>query len=386
MSRTEFTEILEICIRRIEAGRTIDEAIADYPSEKEDLRALLQLALDARPQGRAMNVPSSAQVNSRKRFLAQAQQMQQRPRPASLWSLLNFLRVNAGQIAFGLAAVALLFVALGSVQALPGDGLYPVKLAAEQAEVSLAGSSAERVTLESSYDYRRAEEVVQMILLKRTGRVRFGGYLNQTGTGSLDVVSIPLVINQQLDQQARGFINAYVEITGNLGADGKVMVDTLEPRLETLVGTIERLDAGEWLVGEKLVKITAASQISGSPQVGSRVTLQTAQLRDSQQVLAVSGEVAVETPSATPQPSQPQEKTIATPLPAAVTNTPTNTSESQPVEITQEPADDHEDKPDEKTVEPEDNSGSGSEPDPTADDSSTKESDDHSGSGSGSDD
>lgn len=335
MNRSEMAQILEICFQRVKAGRTIDDAIADYPAQSEELRQLLHIMLEAEPQASEMGIPSSAQLNSRKRFLTQAEQKQQRSGAATLWGLLRFLRVNAGQIAFGLAAVILLLVALGSTGALPGGRLSPIEPAAEQPATHVANDPISQ----------RAEEVVQMIQRRQTGKVNFDGYLNKTGQEVLVVANIPLTLSQPLEQQAQNLLNVYVEVTGDLGADGKVTVEKLDPRLTILSGTIEQMSVEAWRVGGKSVKITAASQISGTPGLGSQVILRTAQIKDSQQVLAVSGEVVSSTataarPSVTPRPTMTPSVTPT--QTAAPTSTPAVTSDDPP-ESTHEPEDEEDD-------------------------------------------
>lgn len=374
MRHMQMAEIFEICLQRVKAGRTIDEAVADYPAQAEELRALLQITLNALPTAGEIGYPSRAQSDSKKQFLAQAEQLQRRSGAAWLWSLLHFFRANAGQIAFGLGALVLLFVALGSAGALPGDGLYPIKLAAEQAEVNLAGSPASRITLESTYDSRRAEEVAQMIQMKRTGQVNFGGFLSKTDQNELRVAGIALVTDPALIQQTQGLLDVYVEVSGSLGLDGRVSVEKLEPILKALSGTIQQMETGTWTVDGKLVKVTAASRISGTPVLGSQVTLQTAILKDSQPVLVISGEVT-SNPTATPSPSKTPQPTITltvtptvtqTLAPTVITSTTENTAgDDDDSKGTQEP--EHEDDP-EETKEPEDddhseddNSGKGGE-------------------------
>ena len=371
MRHMQMAEILEICLQRVKAGRTIDEAVADYPAQADELRALLQITLDALPQAGEIGFSYRAQFDSKKQFLAQAEQLQQRPGAAWLWSLLHFFRANAGQIAFSLGALVLLFVALGSAGALPGDGLYPIKLAAEQAEVNLAGSPASRVTLESTYDNRRAEEVAQMIQMRRTGKVSFGGFLSRDNQMELRVAGISLVTDPALAQQTQGLLDVYVEVSGSLGLDGQVSVEKLEPRLQTLSGTIQQMEVGTWQVDGKLVKITAATRITGTPDLGSRVTLQTAPLKDSQLVLAISGEV-ISDPAATPKPSETSQPTVTptvtqTQAPPVITSTPEHSGDDDDdPKGTQEP--EHEDEP-EETKEPgdeddhpeDDDSGEGGE-------------------------
>jgi len=331
----DLANILETCLARMDAGSTIDELVNEYAahsSEKaEELRALLHTALAILPEKESQRVPTAAQRNSRQRFLSQAQKLQQQPGAASLQRWLRFLRFlqrHAGSVAFAVGAIILLFLAFGSTRALPGDRLYPVKLAAEQASNSLPGSAAAQEASETVYDNRRAEEVAAMIQMKRTGTVSFGGYLSRTKDKVWQAAGIILKIPQAKDQQAQALNGVYVEIKGFLESNGEVQVESLDPRLETLQGTIARIEPGRWTVGSQQVIITEYTQITGTPRIGSMVLIQTANLENSTQIQAITAAVRSETITASPVGT-----TTPTTLPTfteAPTETPQPTIKAKP--------------------------------------------------------
>jgi hypothetical protein len=327
MNRNEpgLTNILETCLTRMGSGSTIDELVNEFaanaPEKAEELRSLLQAVQAILPEKGSLRVPASAQRNSRQRFLSRAQKIQQQPGATSRQVWLRFLRFfqhHAGTIAFAMTAIVLIFIAFGSTRALPGDGLYPVKLAAEQASNSLPASAANREELVSVYDNRRAEEVNAMIRVKRTGEVSFGGYLSNTKEKRWQVTGINLQIAQATEQKAQDWSGMYVEIKGFLGNTGEVRVENLEPRTETLQGTISSLGADRMTIGSQHVLFNSHTRLTGTPRAGSKVTIQAAHLVDSAQMMAVSilvaSETATITPTATTQPTITKEPT-KTPLP-----------------------------------------------------------------------
>lgn len=361
----DLANILDACLTRMNAGTSIDELVNEFaatPEKAEELRVLLETIQAVVPDRENLRVPASAQRNSRQRFLSQAQKLQQQPGATSLKVWLRFLRFlqhHSGSIAFAMTAILLLFIAFGSTKALPGDGLYPVKLVAERAGISLSGSTAVREERVSVYDTRRAEEVAAMIRMKRSGAIRFGGFLSSTKDKRWQVAGINLKLSTDADQQARTLTGAYVEIKGFLENNGVVRVDTLEPRLETVQGTITSIGTGQWSVGSQLVVITTNTRVSGIPRVGSQVAIQGTPLVNSSQVLAISVEVgnqsANESASATATVSPTVTVTAA--VKPAIIDEPTETAQptinAKPIQL-KTPQAQSTDQPGQATSEPED--------------------------------
>jgi hypothetical protein len=279
------------------------------------LKSLLEVAQAVQPPAQGMRTPASAQKDSRRRFLSQAGRLRQRRSAASLWAALHFLRHNLASAVFALAAIALLLVGFGSANALPGDGLYPVKLTAEGVGASLASRPGDPLEREASADQRRVREVEQMIASGRTGPVQFAGFLDPADGPGWLVAGIVLVLDENQAQAAGPLSGGYVEVKGTLNQGGQVEVTQVQPRLATLKGSLQRLEAGRWVMDGTIVLLTGETRVHGNPQVGSRVTLQAARTRDPQQVLAL--EVSVED-SALPGPAptlSPTPRPSSTPTP-----------------------------------------------------------------------
>ncbi len=293
MSRPDLAGILDTCLQRIQMGSSIEEALADYPEQAPELRRLLQISLSARPQAGELRPPASAQADSRRRFLSQAGQLKERRGEAALWGVLSLARRSLGSAAFVAAALLLLFVALKSSRSLPGDGLYPVKLAAEQVQVDLAANPAFRAQQETIFEARRAEEVKQMIEMRRSGAVSFSGFLSSAGpqTG-WQVAGIPLKLSAEQEQQFQALSEVNVEVKGRLGNDGQVKVETLRPLLDSLHGTLTGLSADHWVVSGQTVWINQNTRINGVPHLGSQVQAQVARLADGDQLLAFSASLS----------------------------------------------------------------------------------------------
>lgn len=129
---TDFEQILEECLERLADGQTAETCLAQYPQHAPELRPLLAAA-------EKMGI--GAQVHPRPEFKMQAREqlvkhMQARPRQAANPALKPFFR-----LAFGMATLLLAFFVTGTAlaqSALPGEALYPWKLASEQAWLYVA--------------------------------------------------------------------------------------------------------------------------------------------------------------------------------------------------------------------------------------------------------
>jgi hypothetical protein len=315
ISKSEISNALADCIKRMEAGSTLDQVLADYPHLAGQLRELLITAQNARPSGKAARVPASAQIDSRRRMLAQAKELKRRDQSNLFFPLFRFLWHNSGTILVGLTTFALLIIALGSTRALPGDSLYPVKIVAEQAGSSIYVGSSSPLQREDNFDNRRITEINQMIFEKRTGSVQFAGFLDYSKAAGWQVAGISLAIPSSAEKQTQALTSAYVDITGILNSRGVVEVNMVRPRLETIRGTLTAIQGSLWQVGSSNVLVSDITNISGNPHVGNPVIIQATRLLASSQVLAMSIKLDRPKNLAT---TEPIEKTA--PPPAATRN------------------------------------------------------------------
>ncbi|MGH2352525.1 MAG: DUF5667 domain-containing protein, partial [Chloroflexota bacterium] len=160
-----FEDALDEAIDRLRAGEALDECLAAYPEFAQDLRPLLEMAVTALEVAPAA-APLGAKTRVRANVLAQAQARLAR-RPWWGW-LLDGLR--PGGLAAAAASALLLLggggAVVASAGALPGEPLYPVKLAVEDARVVVVRAAAApeaRVELQTELARRRLEEVQAIV-------------------------------------------------------------------------------------------------------------------------------------------------------------------------------------------------------------------------------
>jgi hypothetical protein len=175
-------ELLQTCLESIASGQdTIDSVLARYPQLADDLRSALEAASWLRLRSDLLNPRPGFVMASRSRLLEQVQREQaarqraEAERPVSRWQRLLsvFFRPRwSYQLVLGLFLLIALTVVTGSglvaaADALPGEPLYPVKLAYEKAQLSVTQSKTGDANLHLEFAQRRLEEIQKSV---ETGR------------------------------------------------------------------------------------------------------------------------------------------------------------------------------------------------------------------------
>ncbi len=264
-------ELLEECLSQMQAGAPIDEVLRTHDQQAADLRPLLEASLAARSL-QAGPAPTSAQNRSRAQFLAAAAELRQ---PARRGLRLGFLPLRAlvPALMVLLVVVSSLFVTgLVSAQSLPGDGLYPVKIAMEQAQLRLTTGTASRLSLEETFDERRVMEVADLLKRGELRQVSFAGFLSRPKVNEWRVAGIPVTFSPQAKTPIVPLVGTYVEVNG-LTTSGQVNVSQVQLRLFHVTGTIEAMNPQLWQVAGVPVKIAPETHILGTPALGRQVQI-----------------------------------------------------------------------------------------------------------------
>jgi Domain of unknown function (DUF5667)/Domain of unknown function (DUF5666) len=323
-------EAFEDCLARLQSGASLEQVLALYPAWKQELRPMLLAAQAARQAGAGVRVPRAALVRSRSKFLQKANQMAAgRARLAPRIPAWRFALV-ALMVVLVLASGMVTTVAV-SAHALPGDVLYPVKIAAEQTRLLLVENPLQRMQLEQSFDQERVAEVDTLIHRASSRDVQFAGGLKAMQGNTWQVGDIPVRVTDATHILSAVKPGYYVDVEGRLQPDGVVMAYQIAPRAMQLSGTLTILAPDEWRVGNLSVRVEADTAIQGEPYSGGQVVVQTI-LLDGGKLQAVSAVIkgAPNAPfqvSATSQPSN-----TASPQPS-VTAEPTDTRQPRPTEI-----------------------------------------------------
>jgi len=190
----KFEDVLTQCIEDIKAGRaSIEDCLARYPSLRERLEPLLKIALAIRQPPDVKPSPDF-KLKARVRLMEQIHEKQ----AVTKWPWSR----HSGPVGvipegrrFSMARIAIVIVlslsALGggtvyaAQDSLPGDILYPVKLATEQVRMMLRGDDVGRAERVLSFADRR---VMEIEALAEEGRLqdldmaveKYGDALNMT--------------------------------------------------------------------------------------------------------------------------------------------------------------------------------------------------------------
>lgn len=162
----DFDTVLDAAIARVQSGASIEEAVAGYPTFADDLRPLLEMAsftIDLAPA--PPNPAARARVRATVRAAAEARLA------AKPWWRPVGAQGGLRPFGYALAASAALLLGGGgtlvaSAGALPGDPLYSVKLATEDARLAVVqttGDPEQQVKLQSELAARRLAEAQALV-------------------------------------------------------------------------------------------------------------------------------------------------------------------------------------------------------------------------------
>jgi hypothetical protein len=184
--RKELTleQALESCLGELVRPDAVEACLRRYPQHAEQLRPLLELAQASQGLYAVVPEPPGALVAGRERMLAAARQRAEATQsaPATTTALPRRHEVpQRRRVGFALAlrfvtAMLLIVVGMGILgggaiwaasDSLPGELLYPVKLAIEDARLQLASTPQHQVDLALDFVEERAQELETLVT---TGR------------------------------------------------------------------------------------------------------------------------------------------------------------------------------------------------------------------------
>lgn len=355
-------QALNDCLAQIETGASLDEALAAYGALAEELRPLVETALANRSYARNLNPPAAAVSLSRAKFLNAAQAAAGK-KTASWLSGILFSRLAFAAVAFLLVILIGGFSTVAaSAQALPGDWLYPVKIASEQTRLFLTADPLARLNLEQVFDNRRAEEILALQQSNRSETVRLAGEVQDIRPSTWQVRGIRVLVQTGTQIEEDIEVGFYVEVNGSLQPDGTVLAESIRTRRIEFSGTVETISLEHWVIDGLTVKVTARTRWSGDLAVGSQVEVGAFVLADgSLQAHRIqepgSEENAftwTETPTASPTTTPTMTPTLTSTPTATSAPTQALVEPKEPEETDKPDDDDHKDGEDDREKEDDD--------------------------------
>ncbi|MFZ6031423.1 MAG: DUF5666 domain-containing protein, partial [Chloroflexota bacterium] len=277
--RVDFDLIFERCLQKLRAGHTLEDCLAEYPEQAEQLRPLLEMALELgrsprfetrteafsagrqrmlealdgqRVAANAATAPESGRRNfareqktavSSGRFPRYAGQIQTFFRGKIVAKLAPMLARKESvpmklvfSVVLSLAVVLFTLVtAVGNVSAasLPGDALYPVKRAQENVQLFFASDEA-RQQLEERFLQERHAEVQALIGLKRSAAFEFVADIEQIASQEWMVGGFSFTVNADTAIDDTLAVGSKASVRVHLQADGTLVA--LEVREARVIG------------------------------------------------------------------------------------------------------------------------------------------------------
>ncbi len=154
-------DIFNECLERLLKGESVEDCLKAYPEQASELEPLLKTSFVLIQRSAAIQATPGfkARLGSQLQEMpyAKREKAEKRVR-APIWHRRWAMAMTAilGIVLIGIGTVA------ASVNALPDDSLYPVKLATEQARLTLAFSDIGEAELHINFAERRADEMVEM--------------------------------------------------------------------------------------------------------------------------------------------------------------------------------------------------------------------------------
>jgi len=238
---SDFDTILDECIARIIEGEDLVNCEADYPDVADEILPLLEVgqqlqhvsiprpssdavimgqermlsALSARKNGHS-SIKSGLPV-SFPAFLRYAGQKLRVPKPKEVWNMKLVTRFAIAVV--GLFLLGSVAAVQASAQSLPGDTLYPVKLAWEDVQLSLTKDEATLQKLTEQFRAERQMELAALLAEGRSAKLEITGVLESVGDGFLVVDGVTFLVDETTGvdpnmQKDCGYIWAEVETPG----------------------------------------------------------------------------------------------------------------------------------------------------------------------------
>jgi hypothetical protein len=255
--RHDLDAALDQCLTWLGEGKDLKSCLDRYPEYAVELRPLLEVALDvARVRVPAASLEARA-AGQRRMLAAMAQRQERWARaiPAVLFLKQTFGSILPGRPgslrpAWQLAAViftVLLFAGgwltvSASAGSLPGDALYPVKLASQKAQLALVFNPDRQRLLADQFETQKRQDVQAVLEGRRQVAVEFEGVLQQFDSALWVVGGLQVAVQQTTTISGKPDLGAKVHVQATLPGNGEVVATGLEV---VSPGLPESTDAGE---------------------------------------------------------------------------------------------------------------------------------------------
>ena len=217
-------DALEICLREIENGVTLENVLARFPDLAAELRPILKASVKARTLNVASAPSPEAIRRGRAKLLQRASEMREAKVAPRRRVIPIFQRLA---LSLGLTATFLLSgtgLVGASATALPGENLYPVKRTWEDLQLFFIFDKDARDAVQSQFETERLHEVNELLAEGRHEVIQFAGvFMQVNGTNYVSGITVVVPATLQTPE-----IGTAVIVTGRTNAQGFVELESIE--------------------------------------------------------------------------------------------------------------------------------------------------------------
>jgi len=198
-----FEDILNDCIDRIVAGESLEQCLARYPEHVPRLEPLVRVAVAAHRTSSDIRPGDDFRARARYQMRALLNDRKQKA-PSRSVPVLGWLPRWAAAVI--IAVVVVLGAGSGTVMAasnsLPGDFLYPVKMATERVRLAFSFSDEGTADLHARFAEERAEEMARLVETNRAEKLqevmkRLQDHLEQVESLAVKVQQQPAEVQEK---------------------------------------------------------------------------------------------------------------------------------------------------------------------------------------------
>jgi hypothetical protein len=288
-------DLLEKCIELMETGISVEECLMKYPDLSPEIRDILEttknvmnLKQEQIPVEK-MNLNRSQLLSHAKLLVLSDEQgksglrfnrsvLTLRRKLLTMLTLKPFVwRLALVVIITGLFITFSRGLVIASAKSLPGDSLYPIKLAVEDISVLLVRNREVKQQYENNYILQRVDEIKKLIALNRLQRVNFEGIIeSQSGTNWV-VSGISVILQPDTTlisgvNKVESFkVGSVVEVEGMTNLEGAVTSNEIHLREYQYIGMVETINSKIWQISGIQLLITSKTQIDEGIHVGDNV-------------------------------------------------------------------------------------------------------------------
>jgi hypothetical protein len=269
MDKDTLARALDVCVQKMLVGDSLEGIVQLYPQLTKELTPPLEAVQAINVYRANIHVQPSLIAEKRANFLNQIEQDKKS-------ALTQSHRYNS-RVWLLVAALLLIFLAviggtlLASKQALPGESLYPIKEAIQQAQLSLIRQPQDRLDFELSVEDERITEIKALQAMERSQEVRFSGGLTQAENNQWQVGDLTVEVPDGAQLVGRLRPGIWVQVEGLLQSDGNIIAQNIKPREFIIKGLLEQPPFQQWAIAGVPILLNNETILQGNPSAGKNV-------------------------------------------------------------------------------------------------------------------